>query len=195
MYIAVYSLPPRGQLRSLSISKLIVGNIHGGTLFSAKTQNVTIYRKVEGIRDHHMKWNKASSKRQYLICTHCRIYTQHTWYESSKWVFSRGNSPREGRKDQGTITGRKNETNIVCSLSYEEFRLKNTHTYICIYMYTHMHTLIYRHIAYESRKGTKWGNAGDQKDYAGRSYSEVNMKQIKWYVIKYCFIFLIKYSL
>lgn len=94
---------------------------------------------------------------------------------------SRGNSQREGRKDQGRITGRKNETNIVCSLSYVEFRLKNTHTYICKYMYMHMHTLIYRHIAYESRKGTIWGNAGEQRDYSGKSYSEVNIKQIKQY--------------
>lgn len=31
-------------------------------------------------------------------------------------------------------------------------------------MYTHMHTFIYKHIAYERRKGTIWGNAGDQRD-------------------------------
>lgn len=33
--------------------------------------------------------------------------------------------------------GKKNEINIVCSLSYVELRLKNTHMHICIYVYAH----------------------------------------------------------
>lgn len=141
-----------------------MGTIHRGTLFSDKNEMLPFAEKWK--ESETMRWNeiKQAQKDKYLICTHCRIYIQHTWYESSKWVFSRGKGQREGRKDQGRITGRKNEINIVCSLSYVELRLKNTHMYVCIYMYMHMHTLIYWHTAYERRKGTIWGNAGDQRD-------------------------------